>query len=112
MLSLTDVFLTLWALLSRSAPGGTLQTLALGTAGRTAEHRVPHSEPQLERVALVWLLVSDHLDLPTPKFLGVCVAYATRPSPNQDTPIFQELVPLFPVQLVSLPSPHRQRPLS
>lgn len=35
---LTDVFLTLWALLSRLAHGGTLQTLALGTAGRTAEH--------------------------------------------------------------------------
>lgn len=99
MLSLTDVFLTLWALLSRLAPGGTLGTLALGTAGRTTEPRVPHSEPQLESVALVWLLFSNHLDLSTPKLLGVRVACATRPLPNQDTPIFQELVPLFPCSI-------------
>lgn len=73
---------------------------------------VPHSEPQLESVALVWLLFSNHLDLSTPKFLGVCVACATRPLPNQDAPTFQELVPLFPVQSVSLPFPHGQRQLS
>lgn len=55
-----------------------------------------------ESVALVWLLFSNHLDLSTPKLLGVCVACATRPLPNQDTPIFQELVPLFPCS-VGLP---------